>query len=432
MAEAEVAQRAMRKTSWRILPLLGLGYLIAYMDRVNISFAALQMNADLGFSATVYGLGGGLFFLSYALFEIPSNIFLTRFGARRWIARIMITWGLVATGMMFVQTPLQFYIMRFLLGMAEAGFLPGVLFYLSSWFPNRYRGRAISRFYVAAPVAGMLMGVFSGGLLSLDGAQGLHGWQWLFLVQGLPAVLIAFLVLRLLPDSPGVATWLSDEERSWIERELAREAEEIGEPARHNIFAALANPTVLRLGFFGMLTVGASIALTLSAPQLLHDETQFDPVLIGWIVSAANTLGAIAMLVCGAWSDRRGERWSIMLGSTAILVLAFLALSLSIGQMPLLVVATYMACKVFLSFVSSSSVMLWSDILHPRVRAVSVAAMNTMSQVGGFAMPFAWGVAKDATGDFRVGLIGLAVVTLVAWLIAYQARSRSRALEASR
>ncbi len=184
-----VGRSALRKASWRLLPLIGLGYGIAYMDRINISFAALRMNDDLGFSATVYGLGGGLFFVSYALLEVPSNVMLMKFGARRWIARIMFTWGVIAVGMMFVKTPMQFYVMRFLLGAAEAGFFPGVVFYLMHWFPAHERGRAISRFYVALPLSSILMGSIAGALLGLDGQLGLKGWQWLFLVEGLPAIL---------------------------------------------------------------------------------------------------------------------------------------------------------------------------------------------------------------------------------------------------
>ncbi len=351
MSEPALARAAMRKASARILPLLGLGYLIAYMDRYNISFAALQMNVDLGFTATVYGLGAGLFFLSYALFEVPSNMFLTKFGARRWIARIMISWGVIAAGMMFVRTPQQFYVMRFLLGMAEAGFLPGVIFYLSRWFPSAYRGRAISRFYVAAPIAGMLMGVVSGALLSLDGIYGLRGWQWLFLLQGLPALLIAAAVLLFLPESPDSASWLAEDERSWLKGELAREADAIGEPAVRSVFSALAHPLVLWLGIFGFLTVGANITFTLSVPQILRDNTHLDPVRIGWIVSVANTLGAIAMLICGAWSDRLGERWSIMLTSTAMLVVVLLTLSGVLGHAALLVISTYIVCKIVFSFV---------------------------------------------------------------------------------
>ena len=213
IADQEIGRSAMNKAMWRIIPLILTAYLFAYVDRVNVGFAASTMNADLGFSATVYGLGAGLFFLGYALFEIPSNLMLVRFGARKWIARIMITWGLLSAAMMFVQTAEQFYILRFLLGVAEAGFYPGVIYYFSGWFPPCHRSRTVSRFYIAGPLGSVLMGAMSGWLLSLDGTAGLHGWQWLFLVQGLPTVLVGLAELRYLPDSPATAPWLSAPEK---------------------------------------------------------------------------------------------------------------------------------------------------------------------------------------------------------------------------
>ena len=204
-----VGRSAMRKATWRLIPLISIGYLIAYMDRVNISFASLQMNRDLGFSATTYGLGAGLFFLSYAVCEIPSNLMLHAIGARRWMARIMITWGLLAAAMMFVRTPGQFYAMRFLLGMAEAGFFPGVIYYLMLWFPLSMRARTISRFYIALPISSVVMGGLAGTLLGLNGKWGLSGWQWLFLIEGLPAVAMSAVFWFLLPDRPEDAQWLT-------------------------------------------------------------------------------------------------------------------------------------------------------------------------------------------------------------------------------
>src|SRR6478736_2751591 len=189
-ADGIIARSAMAKAMWRIVPLILLAYVMAYMDRVNVSFASLQMNDDLKFSATIYGLGGGLFFLGYALFEVPSSLMLARFSAPQWIARIMVTWGLLAAGMIFVRTPLHFYVMRFLLGVAEAGFFPSVIYYFAGWFPMACRGRAVSRIYVASSLASVFMGAISGGLLGLDCMAGLRGWQWLFLVQGLPGVLL--------------------------------------------------------------------------------------------------------------------------------------------------------------------------------------------------------------------------------------------------
>src|SRR5271156_3061538 len=211
-----VGRVALRKAGWRLIPLLAIGYGVAHIDRVNISFASLQMNRDLHFSASVYGFGAGLFFISYAACEIPSNLLLYRFGARRWLARIMLTWGLLAMGMMFVKTPLQFYMMRFLLGMAEAGFFPGVVFYLSQWFPTHMRARAISRFYVSLPVSSVVMGIVAGALLDLQGKAGLAGWQWLFLIEGLPPVLLGIIFLFYLPGGPAQAKWLTEDEREWI------------------------------------------------------------------------------------------------------------------------------------------------------------------------------------------------------------------------
>src|ERR1700675_1586350 len=204
------------QASVRLIPLIAIAYGVAYTDRVNISFAALQMNRDLHFSASSYGLGAGLFFVSYAACEIPSNLLLYRVGARRWFARIMFTWGLLAMGMMFVKTPLQFYVMRFLLGMAEAGFFPGVIFYLSQWFPPHMRARAISRFYISFPISSVLMGAIAGFLLDLHGKAGLAGWQWLFLIEGLPAVTLSLVFLFFLPAGPATAKWLTEEERAWI------------------------------------------------------------------------------------------------------------------------------------------------------------------------------------------------------------------------
>src|SRR5579864_549235 len=200
--DAGVGASALRKASWQLIPLISIAYGVAYTDRVNISFAALQMNRDLHFSASAYGLGAGLFFLSYAACEIPSNLLLVRFGARRWIARIMLTWGILAMGMMFVRTPLEFYLVRFLLGMSEAGFFPGVVFYLSQWFPANVRARTISRFYVALPLSSVFMGGIAGALLNLQGRLGLAGWQWLFLAEGLPAVILSVIFLAFLPNTP--------------------------------------------------------------------------------------------------------------------------------------------------------------------------------------------------------------------------------------
>src|SRR6185312_13104850 len=299
-----IGRRALSKASWRLLPLIGLGYGIAYMDRANIGYAALQMSADLQFSATVYGLGAGLFFVSYALMEVPSNLMLLRFGARRWIARIMLTWGVLAVGMMFVKTPMQFYVMRFLLGAAEAGFFPGVVFYLMQWFAAHERGRAISRFYVALPLSMVLMGMVAGALLGLQGLLGLAGWQWLFAVEGLPAVLLGIAILFLLPDSPSDAAWLTAAEREWIEDRLAADRTMPGASADHGV-RALLDPRVLLLGLCNICIMGGNYAFNLSAPALLQDATHLDATHVGFLIALVAVLGAAAMIAAGWASDKR-------------------------------------------------------------------------------------------------------------------------------
>jgi len=257
MSDETLERSTIRAVAWRLLPLIGLGYGIAFIDRLNISFAALQMNRDLHFSASVYGLGAGLFFLSYALLEIPSNLILLRVGARRWIARIMLTWGVIAVGMMFVRTPMQFYVMRFALGAAEAGFFPGVIYYLTLWIPADHRGRAISRFYVAAPLASLVMGSLAGALLGLQGRLGLAGWQWLFLAEGLPAVLISVAFLLWLPDLPTSVGWLSPEQKRWLGDRLMQDRARTAPPGAHDIFKTLFDPRVLGFLAINFLSLGA-------------------------------------------------------------------------------------------------------------------------------------------------------------------------------
>lgn len=407
LPESAVSRSAMSKVFWRILPLIALAYLFAYMDRVNVSFAAAQMNDDLKFSATIYGLGGGLFFLGYALFEIPSNLMLVRFGARQWIARIMITWGLLSAGMMFVQTPMQFYVVRFLLGVAEAGFYPGVIYYFSSWFPPCHRGRAVSRFYVASPLSSVVMGGISGWLLGLDGHADLQGWQWLFLVQGLPAALVGLLVLRFLPDAPGTVDWLTAPEKAWIQDELAREQARIGAPVRHNVLAAFANPRVLLLGAIGFLLIGAITTFILSAPMILAGATGLDPKPVGYVVSFGGLVGAVIMLLAGNYADRHGDRFLNSFWFTVVLAGSFLVLSMP--SVPMAAIVAYMAFAASCFAIPMLTSSGWAEVLHVRELAVGAAAINTMSQIGAFVTPYAWGVAKDATGGFQAGLFGLQI-----------------------
>jgi ACS family tartrate transporter-like MFS transporter len=266
------------------------------------------MNAQLGFTASVYGFGGGLFFISYALLEIPSNLALARVGARRWLARIMITWGLLAAAMMFVRTPTQFYALRFLLGAAEAGFFPGAVFYLMSWFPAAFRGRAISRFYVAYPLSNVAMGAVAGALLGLHGQLGLAGWQWLFLVEGIPAMVLSLVFLLFLPESPEKAGWLTGDEKRWIGEALASDRAAQAVEPDPGLGPTLRSPLIIALGLVTLLYLGTGYAFNLSAPLLLTAATGLDATRVGFLVAAGGLLGAAAMLVTSARSDRRLER----------------------------------------------------------------------------------------------------------------------------
>ena len=413
-----VGRSAMRKAFWRILPLIGLAYLCAYTDRVNVSFAAARMNADLGFSATIYGLGGGLFFLGYALFEVPSNLIAARVGQRRWLARILITWGLLSAAMMFVATPLGFYGLRFLLGVAEAGFYPAVISYFAKWFPPCHRARAVSRFYIAVPLASVVMGALAGWLLGLDGLAGLRGWQWLFLVQGLPSVLVGLLLLRLLPDSPARAAWLTEAETAWITEALAREQARIGEPQRGHVLAALRNPRVSRLGLIGALGIGSFITFVLSAPLVLTAATGLSTGTVGWIVSVGGLVGVGVMLWAGEFADRRDARFPDALAFSIVIALAFLVVALS--RSPWLTVGAYLAFAAACSIPSMLLSAGWTEVLSARELAVGAAAINTVSQVGAFATPFAWGALKDATGDYRAGLLLLFAMTAASCVLIWR------------
>ena len=405
---------------------MALGYCFAFVDRVNISFAAPTINRDLHFSATVYGFGGGLFFLSYALCGVPSNVLLVRFGARRWLAAIMIAWGLLAAAMMFIRTPAEFYVVRFLLGAAEGGFFPGVIYYLSRWFPSEVRGRAISRFYVAWPLSNAAMGLVAGSLLGLGGRLGLVGWQWLLLVEGLPAALIGVAILCLLPDSPAAARWLVPEEKAWIEQRLATQATSIACQPHHSILRALLNPLVLAFTAVNMVVLGSYYAFNLSAPQILGHATGLGPATVGYVVAAGGILGAAAMLFCGWHSDYRKERF-------VHLALPLLASAMAYGIIgmtsePLVVIGAYWLAVASNAGIAATYWLAPSEVIAPRALAVSVAAMNSIGQLGSFIATFLWGVARDATGSFHLGIsllpLGYTLAALMVLWLGYQSRPR--------
>ena len=412
-----VGESALRKASLRLLPVIGVGYGLAYMDRINISFASLQMNRDLHFSASVYGFGAGLFFIGYALCEVPSNLLLLRFGARAWLTRIMFTWGLLAAAMMFVRTPLEFNGLRFLLGMAEAGFYPGVIYYLTLWFPLEMRARAVSRFYIALPLSSVAMGMVAGWLLGLGGKLGLSGWQWLFLLEGLPAAAFSMVIWKMLPDNPGNAGWLTAEEKAWLVSKLKADSEKAHLGHSAGVTQALLSPKVWMIGAFFLCALTASYAYGFSAPTILQGVTGWSTTHIGYLVACFGLVGAAAMLLNSAHSDRRGER--SMHCIIPCLVMAAGYLTASYASAPWLVVVALAAGYVAFMAMLGPANAVPMKFLAGRAAAAGLAAMNTITMFSGFVGPYWMGVMKDYTGSYQAGLRGLALPCLLAAVAMY-------------
>src|SRR5579864_7966009 len=417
-----IGASALRKASVRLIPLIAIAYGVAYTDRVNISFAALQMNRDLHFSASSYGLGAGLFFLSYAACEIPSNLMLYRFGARRWIARIMITWGFLAMGMMFVRTPLEFYIVRFLLGMAEAGFFPGVVFYLSQWFPANVRARTVSRFYVALPLSSVFMGGLAGALLNLQGRLGLAGWQWLFLAEGFPAVILSVIFLLYLPNTPAEARWLSPEERGWLLDQLRADNESIGERHAENVFRAVLNPRVWQLGIYLLCIYIGFYAFSFSAPVLIQRATGLSNTNVGFAIAVMGILGALGLVLNGEHSDRAGERYLHLVVPCVLIAAAFVVGGLTVA--PIFAIPAYAIIFIGFNATAGPSWAVASSFLTSKSSAAGIATANTIAIVGGFLGPYWMGRAKDFTGNYQTGLLTLAIPALAGAAIVLVMRHR--------
>ncbi|WP_147159129.1 MFS transporter [Novosphingobium sediminis] len=419
-----VNERALiRKIAWRTLPLILLSYFVALVDRANISFAATTMNADLGFSETIYGIGASAFFLGYSLLEVPSNLLLAKFGARIWLARIMLTWGLISILTAFVHTPWQFYAMRFALGVAEAGFYPGVIFYLSSWFPGEHRAWAVSRFYIALPLSYIVMGSIAAPLLAMHGWLGLHGWQWLLVVEGLPSVLLAMVLLTALPDRPASARWLDDAERRWLEGVLTREAEAAG-PASHNVLRALANRFVLMLGLANALLYLAVNAVAFSAPKLLAHGTGFDVAGVGRIVSAGGVTMAAALLSVSLLAGRTVPRSLLAYAGLMFAAAAGLAV-LWLGGTAASTICGYI---VFLAAGQTAGMLplaIVSRLVPAADRAAGLAMTNTIAQAGAFFGPLLWGVLADWTGSYALGVALLIPVAASSGLMGLVVRRAS-------
>src|SRR5438128_10948562 len=420
MSLPDVATVTLRKVTLRLIPFLFVLYIVAWLDRVNVGFAALQMNADLGFSSAAFGFGSGVFFLGYCLFEVPSNLILHRVGARRWIARIMVSWGAILVAMMFVRTTPTFYILRFLLGAAEAGFFPGVIYYLSQWYPEAQRARAIAAFMTAVPVSGVVGGPLSGALLELNGVFGLAGWQWLFLVEGLPAILLGVIVLFYLIDRPYACHRLAPAERDWLANELANERAARNEAHSIGILAALMNPTIWQLGIIFLLAAVGFYSYSFWAPLIIKSLTGTSDLGVGVILGAISAVTITFMVLNSAHSDRSDERPLHVAVPLLIMGAGFLGCALL--RQPILAVFSLALvpighCSAYGPFWS-----LPARFLTGAPAAAGIALVVAIANVGGFVGPTFMGAMKDRFGTHDPAFVLLGTCGIVAALLALRLR----------
>ena len=413
---ADVGSITQRKVTLRLIPFLFLLYIVAWLDRVNVGFAALQMNSDLGFSSAAFGFGSGVFFLGYCLFEVPSNLILHRVGARRWIARIMITWGAISVGMMFVRNPLAFYVLRFLLGAAEAGFFPGMVYYLSHWYPETQRARAIAAFMTAVPVSGVIGGPLSGALLNLNGVLGLAGWQWLFLVEGLPAILLGVIVLVYLTDRPDTAHWLSSAEKEWLVSKLATERNSRSAAHPIGVVAALGNPTIWQLGIIWLLAAIGFYGYSFWAPLVIKSLTRSSDINVGLILGAISAVTIGFMLFNSAHSDRNDERPRHIAVPLLISGAGFFGCALL--QQPILAVFSLALvpighCAAYGPFWSTPT-----RFLAGAPAAAGIALVVSIANLGGFFGPTLIGALENRAGAHGSAFMLLGTCAVIAALLA--------------
>ncbi|MBR1218253.1 MFS transporter [Bradyrhizobium sp. U87765 SZCCT0131] len=413
-ARSAIETSTMSAISWRVVPFLILAYFFSYLDRVNLGFAALTMNEELKFSPVVFSLGAGIFFFGYFLFEVPSNIILHKVGASRWIARIMVTWGIISALMALVSGTTSFYVLRFLLGVAEAGFFPGIILYLTYWYPAQYRARILAGFAIAVPVSTVIGAPISGLLLGLDGAGGLKGWQWLFILEGIPSILLGIVSWFYLTDRPAAATWLSAEQKQWLAGRLASEEAAKGGADHMTIGEALTSPRVLVLSLVYFGFVAALYGMQFWLPQIVK-AFGLTNVQTGFVTAIPYLFGAIAMVLWGAHSDRTRERvWHVAL--PLFLTAAALAASSYLSSpMLTMIVLTIAAIGVFCTFA-----LFWTlptAFLSGTAAAGAIALINSIGNLAGFGGPYLIGYIKESTGSTSWGLFVLAVLPLIAGIL---------------
>jgi ACS family tartrate transporter-like MFS transporter len=409
-ATEDLQPRTMRKVAARLIPVLLALYVIAYLDRVNVTFAQDKLQADLGFSSAVYGFGAGIFFIGYFLLEVPSNLALHRFGARKWMARIMITWGVISACTMFVQSEASFYAVRFLLGVAEAGFFPGMILYLSYWFPARERAKAIGFFMsaiaisyaIGAPISGLVMSVFGG-------VAGLSDWQWLFLIEAIPAVLAGVFVLFYLDDGPADADWLQDDEKRWLATRLESEERTRLRAERHTVGEAMKDRRVLAFGLLYFCMVVNVYGLSFWVGEIVDNISGLGDVGKGFVTAIPYTVAIVGLVLVSRRSDRTGERKGHVGACLAVAAVAFVV---STVVSP---VAAIAALAVGLFFLLGAHPVFWTmpaALLSGTAAAAGIALINSIGNLGGFVGPYLVGLLEDATGSTDGGLIVLAVILL--------------------
>jgi MFS transporter, ACS family, tartrate transporter len=409
--DGAVAATTMRRVALRIVPFLMVCYFVSFVDRVNAGFAALEMNKDLHLSASAFGLGGGLFFVTYCLFEVPSTLALERMGARRWIARIMISWGLVAAAMALVVGPKSFYLVRLLLGAAEAGFFPGVILYLTYWFPAEYRARIIGMFAVAIPVSSFLGSPISAALLGTDGWLGLRGWQWMFILEAAPAVLLGFACLAFLSDGPKDTAWLSAAQRSWLVTRLESEGARSRRVGHLSLWRTLSNKHVLILSIVLAGSTASSSGLQLWQPQIIK-SFGLTNMQTGLLNSVPFAIASVAMIVWGHRSDRTGERiWhtALPLALTAVSLLASLVVQSLAGTIVILCLAL-----IGIYAIKGPVWAVSTEWLSASTAAAGLAQINAISNLAGFGTIYLLGIIKEATDSYALALLPLAMLSAVA------------------
>jgi D-galactonate transporter len=423
-AKSELETSTIRAISWRLIPFLVLAYFFSYLDRVNLGFAALTMNAELKFSPTIFAWGAGIFFIGYFIFEVPSNLALEKFGASRWIARIMVTWGIISALMSLVSGELSFYILRFLLGVAEAGFFPGIILYLTYWYPAEYRARFLAAFAIAVPVSTVIGAPVSGLLLGLDGTMGLKGWQWLFIIEGVPSVLLGIVTWFYLTDRPERAEWLTAEQKAWLASKLNAETA-AKQAAKHlTLGEALSSPKVimLSLSYFGF--VGALYGMQFWLPQIVK-AFGLTNAQTGFVTAIPYVFGTIAMILWARHSDASRER-VLHVGAPLLLTALALAASSTINDPTMtMVVLTVAAIGVFCTFGTFWT--LPTAWLSGTAAAGAIALINSIGNLAGFGGPYLIGWVKEATGSTSTGLLALAVLPLIGGLLVFLAGHESKA-----